>query len=228
MLSVMKTEERRRARELRELGWSITEIEREVGVSRASVSVWVRDISLDDEAQQRLIERTGKGPAVAAVLKASRARELRLAHQEEGRRLARERDALYAIGCMLHWAEGDKCRNSVRMSNSDPELLALFVHFLQHHFDVRPEQFCVCCNLFADHIDRQHDIEQFWLERLGLPQSSLRKSVINVYSKHSRKKRQNKLPYGTCKLYVHSTRIQQTIYGSIQEYGGFERPEWLD
>jgi hypothetical protein len=69
---------------------------------------------------------------------------------------------------------------------------------------------------------------KFWLERLGLPQSSLRKSVINVYSKHSRKKRQNKLPYGTCKLYVHSTRIQQTIYGSIQEYGGFERPEWLD
>jgi len=27
---------------------------------------------------------------------------------------------------------------------------------------------------------------------------------------------------------VHSTRIQHVIYGSIQEYGGFERPEWLD
>jgi hypothetical protein len=27
---------------------------------------------------------------------------------------------------------------------------------------------------------------------------------------------------------VNSTRIVQTIYGSIQEYGGFERPEWLD
>jgi hypothetical protein len=36
------------------------------------------------------------------------------------------------------------------------------------------------------------------------------------------------LPYGTCALIVHSTRIAQTIYGSIQEYGGFERPEWLD
>jgi len=27
---------------------------------------------------------------------------------------------------------------------------------------------------------------------------------------------------------VHNTRIVQTIYGSIQEYGGFERPECLD
>jgi hypothetical protein len=51
---------------------------------------------------------------------------------------------------------------------------------------------------------------------------------VNVYSKYSLKKRANKLPYGTCKLVVHSTRIVQTIYGSIQEYGGFDRPEWLD
>ena len=51
---------------------------------------------------------------------------------------------------------------------------------------------------------------------------------MNVHSKCSRKKRANKLPYGTCELTVDSTRIVQTIYGSIQEYGGFDRPEWLD
>lgn len=51
---------------------------------------------------------------------------------------------------------------------------------------------------------------------------------MNVYSKCSKKKRAGKLPYGTCALVVHSSRIVQTIYGSIQEYGGFDRPEWLD
>ena len=84
------------------------------------------------------------------------------------------------------------------------------------------------CNLFADHLERQNKIEQYWLDRLGLPPSSLRKSTVNTYSKYSLKKRANKLPYGTCKLAVHSTQIVQTIYGSIQEYGGFDRPEWLD
>jgi hypothetical protein len=38
----------------------------------------------------------------------------------------------------------------------------------------------------------------------------------------------NRLPYGTCRLSVHSTAIVQHIYGAIQEYAGFDRPEWLD
>ncbi len=65
-------------------------------------------------------------------------------------------------------------------------------------------------------------------ETLELPDTCLRKSMVNAYSKYSQKKRRNMLPYGTCKLTVHRTRIVQTIYGGIQEYGGFERPEWLD
>jgi hypothetical protein len=50
---------------------------------------------------------------------------------------------------------------------------------------------------------------------------------VNRYSKYSEKKRTNRLPYGTCALVVCSTEIVQTIYGSIQELGGFDRPEWL-
>jgi hypothetical protein len=67
----------------------------------------------------------------------------------------------------------------------------------------------------------------FWLEILELPASCLRKSTVNVYSKHSQKKRRNELRYGTVRVCVHSTQVVQSIYGSIQEYGGFERPEWL-
>jgi hypothetical protein len=51
---------------------------------------------------------------------------------------------------------------------------------------------------------------------------------VNTYSKYSQKKRMNKLPYGTTAVVVHDTRIVQTIFGSIQELGGFDRPEWLD
>ncbi len=129
---------------------------------------------------------------------------------------------------MLYWAEGDKCRNSVRISNADPEVLVFFAKFLRTHFGVADEKMLVACNLFADHLDRQREIERYWLDRLGVPPSSLRKSMVNVYSKYSKKTRKNRLPFGTCKLTVHSTRIVQTIYGSIQEYGGFDRSEWLD
>jgi hypothetical protein len=35
------------------------------------------------------------------------------------------------------------------------------------------------------------------------------------------------LPYGTCRVSVGSTEITQTLFGSIQELGGFDRPDWL-
>jgi hypothetical protein len=66
------------------------------------------------------------------------------------------------------------------------------------------------------------------LDTLGLPRSSLRSSAVNVASSASKGKRTNMLPYGTGSLRVQSTRIVQTIYGSIQELGGFDRPAWLD
>jgi hypothetical protein len=36
------------------------------------------------------------------------------------------------------------------------------------------------------------------------------------------------LPWGTTRVSVNRTQVVQTIFGAIQEIGGFERPEWLD
>jgi hypothetical protein len=205
------------------------EIQRLVGVSRSSVSLWVRDIALTPEQHEALRLRNGKHPAQrrgnmvwSALCRAERER-----HQEEGRTVVRRGEPLHAAGCMLYWAEGDKGRHRVALSNSDPEVLRFFARFLRHYFDVPDAKFRVSCNLFADHVERQYEIEQFWLALLDLPRSCLTKSIVNVYSKYSQKKRMNRLPYGTCRLSVHSTAIVQHVYGAIQEYADFDRPEWL-
>ncbi len=197
-------------------------------MARSSVSLWVRDVELGEEERRTLDARVTEGRLQAAERKATAARRVRQSYQQEGRRLARERGPSYAAGCMLYRAEGSKARNSAVLSNSDVNLLSYFVTFLREHFDVPDEVFRIHCHLFADHLDRQREVEQFWLTALELPATCLRKSVVNSYSKYSEKKRANKLPYGTCQLGVHNTRIVQTIYGSIQEYGGFDRPAWLD
>ena len=231
MLPEMKTEERLRARRLRsDEGRSVKEIARLVGVSRSSVSVWVRDIPLTDEQVDALRRRNPiyDGQNKGALTNALRGRARRRAYQAHGRALAWRSDHVHAAGTMLYWAEGDKGeKHAARLSNSDPELLRFYLDFLRRFFCLPDERIRVTCNLFADHVERQREIEQFWLDSLALPRSCLRKSIVNVYSKHSQKKRRNKLPYGTCRLAVHDTRIIQSIFGSIQEYGGFERPEWL-
>jgi hypothetical protein len=155
-------------------------------------------------------------------------REARVMAQEEGRMLALRGDARFVAGCMLYWAEGSKNRNSIRFVNSDPEMVRFFVSFLKTYWNVRDTDSRLTCNLFADHVECRVEIEQFWLDVAGLPPSCLSKSVVNVYSKYSKKKRQNKLPYGTCRVVLSRTRIVQSIYGAIQEIGGFTRDAWLE
>jgi hypothetical protein len=136
-------------------------------------------------------------------------------------------DPGYLAGCALYWAEGSKERNQIRFANSDPAMIGLFVGFLRRHFAVHDHQFRVWCNLFADHLERQREIEDFWLGIVGVGRDRLYRSTVNVYSRHTKRKRLNMLPYGTCRVIVFSTEIVQTIYGSIQELGGFGRAEWL-
>jgi transcriptional regulator with XRE-family HTH domain len=224
----VKTDERLRARALRARGLSVREVAAAVGISQSSASIWVRDVVLTPEQRRALEERGERGRAVTRRLKSDRARLVRQGYQADGRRLAHERGPGYAAGCMLYWAEGAKRRNCAKLTNSDPELLAFFADFLERELGVPRSGMRLSCNLFADHVERQREIEDYWLERLQLPRSCLRKSIVNTFSKYSQKRRVGRLPYGTSALCVHSTRIVQTIYGSIQEYGGFDRPEWLD
>ncbi len=230
-LSGMKTKERELARVLRrDDGRSIREIAKLVGVSRSSVSLWVRDIELTPQQADVLRGRNAAydRQRLGNKIWAAQCRERRIRWQEHGRAAARRKDPLHAAGCMLYWAEGRKARNVAQLTNADPEVVRLFVEFLRREFDVPDEHIAVTCNLFADHLSRQHAVEQFWLDTLDLPLSSLRKSIVNVYSKYSQKKRRNRLPYGTCRVTVARTWIVQHIFGAIQEYGGFDRPEWLD
>ncbi len=129
---------------------------------------------------------------------------------------------------MLLWAEGAKHRNTVQLVNSDPAMIAFFARFLRQYFQPPEASLRLACNLFADHEERQREIEDFWLATARLPRDCLTKSTVNRYSRASKRTRVNRLPYGTCRLTLHSTRAVQHIYGAIQEYGGFERPQWLD
>jgi hypothetical protein len=226
----MKTVERARARELRRGGCSVREIQKIVGVSRSSVSVWIRDIELTDEQHAALRARNPiyNGQRVGAEVRARLAREKRTAAQETGRQRAREGGLRFAMICMLYWAEGSKMRNGIGFSNSDPALARFFLDEVRAEFRVQNEKIRVACNLFPDHEEQQREIEDFWLQELRLPRECLRKTMLNRYSRWSDKKRKNKLPYGTCKIVVHDTQIVQAIYGGIQELAAFDRPEWLD
>lgn len=200
-------------------------IEQRLGVARSTVSLWVREIELSDRQRAEIALR---GASARSLARSTYYRARRRQAQEEGRATAKRGERLHVAGCMLFWAEGSKMRNAVQLVNSDPAMLALFARFLRCYFDVPDTSLRLMCNLFPDHEEHQREVEDYWLAVVALPRSSLTKSVVNNYSRASKRTRIGRLPYGTARLTFHSTAAVQHIYGAIQEYGGFERPEWLD
>jgi hypothetical protein len=204
-------------------------IAREVGVSVSSVSLWVRDIELTEEQLAKLAARN---PRLAAEHRggertAARYRAERCRHQEAGRAMARKGDDLHRSGCMLFWAEGSKRRSAVIFTNSDADMLHLFVRFLRECYGVGVERLAFSVNCHLNNGLSLTQIESWWLERLDLPATCLRRATVNRASSASRYRR-NVLTYGTARIVVHSAEIAQSIYGAIQEYAGIERPEWVD
>lgn len=128
---------------------------------------------------------------------------------------------------MLYWAEGSKLRNSVAFTNSDPDMLLFFVRFLREECDVADTRILLSVNCHLGNGLTVAEIESWWLDRLALPRSSLRKTMVNKPSKASLQRR-NVLMYGTARVFVHSTELVQGIYGAIQEYCGIDHPRWLD
>jgi hypothetical protein len=215
----VKPLERADARSLRREGMSLKRIAAILEVSPSSVLKWTRDIELTPEQKDALFR------ACSATLDdgrlrrghqtwAARCRSLREQAQREGRERART-------------GEGGKGRNAVKFSNSDAYMVRVFRRFLTESLGVQPAAIRLSLNVYTTNGISIEQIERHWLDLLELPADCMRKHTLNHMPTSSSGRAHNKLPYGVCTLYVHSTRVVQHIYGAIQEYGGFDEPAWL-
>lgn len=126
-----KLREREEARRLRAQSWTLHDIATHLGVSKSSVSVWVRDVDFVPSprrtgAQRRphpfheaklreIAEMDAAGVAALGVLD--------------------ERSFLVA-GVALYAGEGSKRDGAVRFANTDAGMMRFFCAWLRHYFDV--------------------------------------------------------------------------------------------
>ena len=181
-----KPEERKRARELRTAGLSYKRIAAHLCVSPSSVHLWTKDIELTDE-QKAFNLRGPTGPQnpehVRKRAKAwsARCRRARAESQEEGRSAARRGDALHLAGCMLYWAEGGKRRNAIQFTNSDPRMVTFFRRFLMEALGIDPSDIHLSINVCTNNGIGIAEIQLYWLDLLGLPESSARGHILKPH-----------------------------------------------
>jgi len=227
----MKIKEKEKARYLRGVeGKSVGEISKILDCSKGSVSCWVRDVKLTKSQVKELDRRNPAsknftGNRVAAYIVSSRARDVRIGYQQEGRQMMKIADHLFVSGCMLYWAEGAKCRNSLKFTNTDSAMMALFLKFLKECFNIDNNKLTLYCRSHVLSTQTLDQVENYWVNKLGLNNSCLRKGTIEI---RIPKRKKVKYHNGICTLCLHNTQILQKVYGAIKEYAGIDDEElWL-
>ncbi|OGH88427.1 MAG: hypothetical protein A3J93_04130 [Candidatus Magasanikbacteria bacterium RIFOXYC2_FULL_42_28] len=129
--------EKELAIKLRKQGLSYSEILKSVSVSQASLSLWLRDVNLDDEAKKRLIRISREGILRGAKIK----KDARISVEKNIREDAAKdidklsNQTLLLMGAALYWAEGSKQKThnvsaKVIFSNSDDKMIKFFYQWL--------------------------------------------------------------------------------------------------
>lgn len=76
---------------------------------------------------------------------------------------------------------------------------------------VKRERIRLSINAYTNNGLSIDDIEAHWLRAVGLPRSCVRKHIVDHTPASSSGRAKNRLVYGVCSLYVHSTHALQHI-----------------
>jgi transposase len=176
-----------RARELRAQGLDYEEIAGALGVSKSSVSLWVRDMPRPERLSY---EECRKRAAEGSRLYWEAERPAREAQREAVRAEAAgqvgvlsKRETLIA-GAIAYWCEGAKSKphkfcERVVFINSDPGLIRFFLHFLDEA-GVTSAQV-----RFRVHIHETADVaaaEQFWMGVTGTGEAQFHRTVLKTHN----------------------------------------------
>ena len=195
----------------------MNEIKSKIGVSKSSVSLWVRDIQLTDNQKMKLSQ---KGLTKESIEKR---RTTRLGRENARRQIivdgAKKEipglsdQELKLVGIALYWGEGGKAnRGSVQLSNGDPRIIQLMMKFFKRVCKVPKEKFRGHIHIHP-HLNVKKS-EHYWSSISGIPLNQFYKT----YSKpnKSSQSKKNSLPFGTFDIYVHNTELFLKIKGWIE------------
>jgi hypothetical protein len=207
-----------RARKLREQGLAYDQIAAELGVSKSTVSLWVRDLPRPpglsyEECRRRSAEGVRK---YWAAERPRREAELQAIMDEAATWVGplNGREIIIA-GAIAYWCEGTKNKpyrraDRVVFINSDPALVRFFLRFLAV-VGIKPDR--LRCMV---HIHESADIERaqrFWLSITGLEPAQFRSPSLKRHNPKTVRKNTGEDYHGCLRIEV---RRSGDLYRQIE------------
>ena len=121
---------------------------------------------------------------------------------------------LFGLGLGLYWGEGTKKNlNTVRLGNSDPNLVKAFLEFLIRCYSVEESKFRFALQVFSD-MSPEKTLD-FWCRSLGVSKSQFSKTIITPSGSLGTYREKSK--YGVLTVYVCNTKLRNIICGEVEK-----------
>lgn len=213
-----KDELRERAIALRKEGRSYREIRDALGVSKSSLSLWLRDVVLTDEQHERLeaLQHQGRTRAARTIQAKRLARRAATIGESRAQITSLAESELFVAGVVAYWCEGTKAKpwrrgERVTFINSDASLITLFIKWLQL-IGIGVEDL-----IFSVSIHESADVARavrYWASVVGCAPESFRRSVLKRHNPKTVRKNVGDDYYGCLVVTVRrSTELSRKIEG---------------
>lgn len=120
---------------------------------------------------------------------------------------------LFGFGLGLYWGEGTKAnKHSVRLGNTDPSLLAVFIKFLEEIFSIDRRDLKFGLQIFSDMTEKE--TLDFWTKTLTIKKSQFYKTTITPYRSIGTYRQKTK--YGVVTVYYHNKKLRDRLVGLLE------------
>lgn len=205
---------REQAISLRNKGLSYSEIKKEIGISKSTLSYWLKNIQLKASHRKRLYTKQIEILSLGTQSqKERRKREVEQIIKQASAEIKfpLDPDAIRLMGAALYWAEGEK-GGGFGICNSDPHVIVFMTKWLKEVFGTPANSLKAWLNIYPQQNDSE--LKKFWSELTDIPLKNFGKSYVKPLSSGYKK---NNLYYGTIRIRApKSTNMKHRIFGWIK------------
>ncbi|MBI1985002.1 MAG: hypothetical protein HYS60_02765 [Candidatus Wildermuthbacteria bacterium] len=182
-----------------------------MGIPKSTLSEWLKTSGWSAKVKRTLIQKAKRGHKIRLQeLNSIRGQHLirlyqQARHEAEDEFKDFKFHPAFISGVVIYWGEGERTsRNLIRVANTDPLMIRLFVNFLQEVCGVPKGKIRAHILLYPDL--NSMECKNFWVQQSSLPLENFNKSVL-IEGRHKTRR----LPYGVCYITVCSTYLKQKM-----------------
>lgn len=215
-----RLKDREKALALRKQEMSYSQIKKILGISKSTLSYWLRDYPLSEQRIKEL-KRIGARRNEQAIEKyretMHRKREKRLTEIYQTQKkliLPLNNREFFIAGLLLYWGEGTKCRrDGLSISNSDPSVIRFFIYWLKKSLAIPKKKIRILLHLYND-MNINNELN-YWSKILRIPLRQFNRSYIKK-TPSTRINHKGGFGHGTCNARINSVPLAEKIFMSLK------------